>query len=51
MRVKKEDLRTNSDLRRMKGATTKDFERTIKYQIFYSEIKTFMEFKGLKEQN
>ena len=38
MRVKKEDLRTNSDLRRLKGITEKDLARNAKYQMFYFEI-------------
>lgn len=39
MMVKKEDLRTNSDLRRLKGVTEKDIARTAKYQVFYYEIE------------
>ncbi len=39
MIVKKEDLRTNSDLRRLKGITEKDITRTGKYQVFYFEIE------------
>lgn len=38
MKVKAEDLRTNSDLRRLKGITEKDVARTAKYMVFYSEI-------------
>lgn len=38
MLVKKQDLRTNSDLSRLKGITEKDQQRTIKYQLFYAEI-------------
>lgn len=38
MVVKAEDLRTNSDLRRLKGVTEKDVARTAKYMVFYSEI-------------
>lgn len=39
MLVKKEDLRTNSDLRRLKGVTEKDVARTAKYMQFYSMIE------------
>ena len=39
MLVKKEDLRTNSDLRRLKGVTEKDLSRMAKYQMFYFEIE------------
>jgi hypothetical protein len=38
MLVKLEDLRTNSDLRRLKGVSEKDIARTAKYMVFYSEI-------------
>ena len=38
MLVKLEDLRTNSDLRRLKGISEKDIARTAKYMVFYSEI-------------
>lgn len=38
MSVKKEDLRTNSDLRRLKGVSQKDLDRNAKYQMFYWEI-------------
>lgn len=34
--VKKEDLRTNSDLRRLKGVTEKDIARAAKYMLFYA---------------
>lgn len=34
--VKKEDLRTNSDLRRLKGVTDKDIARAAKYMLFYA---------------
>jgi guanosine-3',5'-bis(diphosphate) 3'-pyrophosphohydrolase len=39
MLVKQEDLRTNSDLRRLKGISEKDIERMTKYQIFFWEIQ------------
>ena len=39
MKVKLEDLRTNSDLRRLKGISDKDIARTAKYMTFYAEIK------------
>jgi (p)ppGpp synthase/HD superfamily hydrolase len=40
MKVKKCDLRHNSDIRRLKGVTQKDFERMAKYQIFFYEIES-----------
>lgn len=39
MRVKKADLRHNTDIRRLKGVTTKDTERMMKYHRFYLEIE------------
>ena len=39
MLVKLEDLRTNSDLRRLKGVTEKDIARVAKYMSFYAEIQ------------
>ena len=36
---KKADLTDNSDIRRLKGITEKDIERTVKYQRFYMEIE------------
>lgn len=39
MRVKKADLRHNTDIRRLKGTTEKDLARTAKYWQFYSEIE------------
>lgn len=39
MLVKKEDLRTNSDLRRLKGVTEKDIARAAKYMQFYAVIE------------
>lgn len=38
MRVKMADLRHNTDIRRLKGATEKDILRTEKYYRFYLEI-------------
>jgi len=46
MLVKKEDLRTNSDLRRLKGVTPKDIERVGRYQIFYHEIEQHLKELG-----
>jgi (p)ppGpp synthase/HD superfamily hydrolase len=40
MRVKLCDLRHNSDIRRLKGVTTKDIERMAKYHTFYLEIQS-----------
>ena len=43
MRVKLCDLRHNSDIRRLKGITEKDFERMKNYHQFYLEIKERLE--------
>lgn len=45
MRVKKEDLRTNSDLRRLKSRTIteKDIARVAKYMTFYAIIQQRLE--------
>lgn len=37
--VKMQDLRHNSDIRRLKGVTEKDIARTVKYHNFYLELK------------
>lgn len=37
--VKMADLRHNSDLRRLKGVTEKDMERTNRYMEFYKELE------------
>lgn len=42
MLVKREDLRTNMDPRRMKGITQKDIDRSIKYTHFYYEIEQYI---------
>lgn len=39
VRVKMQDLRHNSDLRRLKGVTDKDMARVVKYTRFYEELK------------
>lgn len=39
IRVKMCDLIHNSDIRRIKGLSDKDFKRTIMYQEFYNELK------------
>lgn len=39
MLVKLQDLRHNSDLRRMKGVTEKDVQRVAKYMAFYQRIE------------
>lgn len=36
--VKRQDLRHNSDLRRLKGVSDKDMARTIRYLTFYHEL-------------
>lgn len=38
-RVKIEDLRHNSDIRRLKGVTDKDIARMVRYHEFYLELK------------
>ncbi len=43
MRVKIADLRHNTDIRRLKGVTEKDIARMVKYQVFYTEIKSRLE--------
>jgi (p)ppGpp synthase/HD superfamily hydrolase len=37
-RVKIEDLRHNSDIRRLKGVTEKDVQRMVRYHQFYLEL-------------
>lgn len=39
VRVKIEDLRHNSDIRRLKGVTDKDIARMVRYHQFYLELK------------
>jgi (p)ppGpp synthase/HD superfamily hydrolase len=39
VRVKMEDLRHNSDIRRLKGVRPKDIERMVRYHEFYLELK------------
>lgn len=41
VRVKIEDLRHNSDIRRLKGVTEKDVARMVRYHEFYLELKAF----------
>lgn len=40
--VKMQDLRHNSDIRRLKGVTDKDIQRMIKYHEFYLELKELL---------
>ena len=40
--VKMADLRHNSDIRRLKGVTLKDVERTVRYHEFYQELKEIL---------
>lgn len=40
--VKMADLRHNSDIRRLKGVTPKDIERTVSYHNFYMELKDLL---------
>lgn len=41
-KVKCYDLRHNSDLRRIKGVTEKDQQRTVKYQLTYAELNIWI---------
>lgn len=43
VRVKIEDLRHNSDIRRLKGVTPKDVARMVRYHEFYLELKAVAE--------
>ena len=40
VKVKKADLRHNSDIRRLRGVTAKDLARVERYQNFYLELST-----------
>lgn len=40
IKVKMADLTHNSDIRRLKGVTQKDFDRVVKYMQFYDELKS-----------
>ena len=42
IRVKIEDLRHTSDLRRLKGVTEKDVARMVRYHEFYLELKALL---------
>lgn len=42
MQVKLADLRHNTDIRRLKGVTTKDIERTAKYYEFYTQLQALL---------
>lgn len=42
-KVKCFDLRHNSDLRRLKGITVKDQERTLKYQVAYAQLNIWIQ--------
>jgi (p)ppGpp synthase/HD superfamily hydrolase len=39
IRVKLQDLRHNSDIRRLKGVREKDIQRMVKYHKMYTELK------------
>lgn len=43
MLVKMADLRHNTNIRRLKGITEKDIQRTVKYHQFYTELKERVE--------
>lgn len=40
--VKLADLRHNSDIRRLKGVTEKDFQRIQKYQLMYTKLLEYL---------
>jgi (p)ppGpp synthase/HD superfamily hydrolase len=42
IRVKMEDLRHNSDIRRLKGVSPKDVARMVRYHEFYLELKAMV---------
>lgn len=42
IRVKMEDLRHNSDIRRLKGVSSKDIARMVRYHEFYLELQEAM---------
>ena len=42
LRVKREDLKDNSDLSRLKGVTQKDLARLNKYALAYTKITEFI---------
>jgi len=42
IKVKMADLRHNSDIRRLKGVTQKDIERTVRYHEFYLELEALV---------
>jgi (p)ppGpp synthase/HD superfamily hydrolase len=48
MIVKSADLRHNSDLRRLKGVSEKDFARIAKYMLFFAEITSKLQEKSTK---
>lgn len=45
MLVKCADLRHNTDIRRLKGVTQKDIDRTAKYYAFYTELQAKLDEK------
>lgn len=46
IRVKIEDLRHNSDIRRLKGVTEKDIARMVRYHAFYTELVEYQRTHG-----
>jgi hypothetical protein len=43
--VKMEDLRHNSDIRRLKGVRPKDIERMVRYHEFYLDLKATLSLR------
>lgn len=46
IKVKMSDLEHNSDIRRLKGLTEKDFKRLVKYNFMYADLKETLENYG-----
>jgi len=49
VRVKIEDLRHNSDIRRLKGVGPKDIERMVRYHEFYTELVQHLSQERVQE--
>jgi (p)ppGpp synthase/HD superfamily hydrolase len=49
LKVKREDLRDNSDITRLKGVTEKDVQRMVKYQKAFLKVTQYI--KDIEERN
>jgi len=49
--VKMEDLRHNTDIRRLKGVTEKDVQRTKRYHQFYTKLLSFVKHNRVERSN